>query len=137
MAQNVFLKEPAATKVQIVNGDGTEVVKVELDNLPLSPDGQSIRVNVLNSMLNLRPSSGSTFTVQLDSILLLQSDGGFFAIPLNSIFTGVSQSVVDNMLASYKRAYATLVSGVTAATLHYSKYTSGSVITSEVYDLKD
>lgn len=122
--------------VEIVNKDN-ESIKAEITNFPVSSDGQTIRVNVSNSLLNLRPSSGSTFTIQLDNILLLQSGGGFFAVPLNSIFTGISQSVLNSLLASYKSAYSLLVSGVTAATLHYSKYTNGGVVTAEVYNLKD
>lgn len=122
--------------VEVVNNSDNPT-QVEIKNFPYTPDGQSLRVQIINSLLNLRPSSVSTFTIQLDNILLLQSGGGFFAIPLNSIFTGISQSVLNSLLASYKTAYATLVSGVTAATLHYSKYLNSGVITSEVYNLKD
>lgn len=137
MAQNVFLKEPAPTKVQLVNGEG-ELVEVEVKNLPFNSSGNGIVVQVVSGVLinQLRPSA-SRYNVFLDNILLLQGDGTFIPIPLCTMLTSVSQVDLDNTLASYKTAYATLVSGVTAATLHYSKMSSNGVTTSEVYNLKD
>lgn len=83
-----------------------------------------------------RPTTGN-YIVQLDNILLLQGDGTFVPIPLNSKLTNMTTTAINNMLVSYKIAYATLVSGVTAATLHYSKMASNGATTSEVYSLKD
>ena len=89
------------------------------------------------SLSSIRPSSSTLFNVFLDNILLLQSDGTFVPIPLNSFFLSLSQTYINNLLDSYKTAYSTLVSGVTAATLHYSKQSSNGSVTSEVYNLKD
>lgn len=123
--------------VEVVNNSSSPTA-TEVVNLPMSDNGSSVYVNVRNSptLQAIRPQS-SYFHVQLDNILLLQSDGGFFAVPLNSVLTNMTNSNLNNALASYKIAYSVLTAGVASATLHYSKMTSSGVVTSEVYNLKD
>lgn len=124
-------------KVEVVN-NSSNPTKTQVINLPLQENGSSVYVNVRNSLtLQVIRPQFSCFHVQLDNILLLQSDGGFFAVPLNTTLTNMSSSNLENTLASYKAAYALLVSGITSATLHYSKMASNGVTTSEVYNLKD
>lgn len=126
-------------KVEIVN-NSEEPLEAHIKDLPLTQTGSAVYVSLtggsLTSLQSVRPNSGN-FNVFFDNILLLQSDGGFFALPLTTWVLNSTQSNLNSALASYKSAYSTLVSGVTSATLHYSKLSNGGVLTSEVYNLKD
>lgn len=125
--------------VEVVNKDNAPI-KADILNLPLTQiSGENfvlVRVGGSVQVQSFRPLYGN-FNVYLDNILLLQGDGTFVPIPLNTFFSNITQIQLNNALDSYKTAYATLVSGVTAATLHYSKITNTGLATSEVYDLKD
>lgn len=136
MAQNFFLKEPAPTKVQVVNED-SEPVKAEIDNLPLASDGSSIRAQLVNSyILGLSAGSTTNFIVTFDNILILNADGGFASLPLHTSLYNVTQSQINSSLANIKAAYATLVANATSATLHYCQFNNTKIIQSYTYDLK-
>lgn len=125
-------------KVEVVNNPDSPT-EVKVLNLPLSGSG-NVLANIVGGNVGIntmRPSSSTLYNIYLDNILLLQSDGTLVPLPLNSFFMSVNQTQINNILASYKTAYSVLVSGITAATLHYSKQSSNGNATSEVYDLKD
>lgn len=121
--------------VEVVN-NSSNPTQVEVTKLRFSAGGSLSTTGVVTNLNSFRPSGVSSFNVFLDNILLLQSDGTFVPIPLCTFLSNITNTQLNNALASYKTAYATLVSGVTAATLHYSKMTNTGTITSEVYDLK-
>lgn len=124
--------------VEIVNNSANPNY-TEVTNLPIiETSGQPyvlVRLGGGVTVQALRPQS-SYYNVSLDNILLLQSDGTFVPIPLNTTLTNITTTNLNNALESYKTAYATLVAPVAAATLHYSKMSSSGVVTSEVYNLK-
>lgn len=127
------------TLVEVVNNPNNPT-KTEVTNIPIvETSGQPyvlVRLGGGVTLQAMRPQS-SYFNVCLDNILLLKGDGTFSPIPLNSTFTNMTNTNINNLLASYKAAYSVLVASVAAATLHYSKMNSTGVVTSEVYDLKD
>lgn len=123
-------------KVEVVN-NSSEPIEVNVSDLPLSSDGSSLRVSLLSSsLLGFVASSSNSYVVTFDNILILNSDGGFAALPMNTTLYNVNQSQLDTALANIKSAYATLVANATSATLHYCRFNSNKLLQSFSYDLK-